>query len=176
MTIPEFESVASALGDLVQSGALVVAGYWTYRRFILTREDKSKIDASANFEVMGEHNGARLGVVTATISNSGKVRHKIMGMHFDLRVLQNYHALQTAQHRMGYVDFPEKLYSEQPLFPPEWKWSFVEPGATNHYRYSVILPPDVKFVLVKLKVFLPGEDQFFSSWRIFNVGQTPPLP
>ena len=157
------------MNQLVQSVSLVVAGFWTYRKFIKFREDQSKIDATADLTVIGEHQGARLAVVTASVSNNGKVRHTITGMHFDLRVINNWHPLQPAEHRMGYVDFPDKLYSAQPLFPPEWKWSFIEPGATNQYRYSVILPPDVKFALVKLKVILPGDDQFFSSWRIFSV-------
>ncbi len=170
MTPAGIASLAAALGDVVQSLALLVAGYWTYKKFILFREDESKIDADVTLEVVGEHQGQRLASVTATVRNSGKVRHRIHGMHFDLRVIREYHPLQQAEHRMGYVDFPEKLYSQQPLFPPEWEWSFIEPGATNSYRYSVILPPDVKFALVKLKVMLPGDDQFFSSWRIFHVG------
>lgn len=168
--LPAIVAIASALSDVAQAVALLAAGIWTYRRFVRTREDESMVDADVTLDVLGSHGGALLGVVTAAITNSGKVRHKIAHMHFDLRVINSWHPLEKDTHRMGYVNFPDKLYSEQQLFPPEWVWSFVEPGATNKYRYSVILPPDVKFALVKLKVVLPGEDQFFSSWRVFTLG------
>lgn len=165
----DLAALTGALKDVVESIAIIIAGIWTYRKFIRFREDQSKIDATADLTIIGEHEGTRLAVVTAEVTNSGKVRHNITRMHFDLRVIRQGQPLQVAENRMNHVDFPEKLYSAQPLFPSEWKWSFIEPGATNHYRYSVILPLNVKFALVNVKVVLPGDDQFFSSWRIFNV-------
>ena len=172
--------VVSILADLVQVTAVLVAGAWTWKRFIRTREDASCLDVTAGLEVIGEHMAltgpAYLAVVTATVRNTGKVRHTIAAMHFDLRVVQDDDLLARSEAVIDQVAFPRKLYDEQRFFPASWTWSFVEPGATNIYRYSVILPADARFALVNVKLPLAGDDEFFTSWKIIALERSPGEP
>ena len=167
--------VVSILADLVQVGAVLVAGLWTWKRFIRTREDHPYLDVTAGLEIIGEHMAlggpATLAVVTATVHNAGKVRHTISAMHFDLRVVEGNDLLVPSEVALGQAAFPRKLYDEQRFFPKSWVWSFVEPGATNVYRYSVVIPADARFALVSVKLPLAGDDEFFSSWKIVDLPQ-----
>jgi hypothetical protein len=90
-------------------------------------------------------------------------------IHFDLRVVLNGDLLTRSDVALGQVEFPHKVYDDQRFFPASWVWSFVEPGATNVYRYSALVPSDAKFVLVSVKLPLEGEDEFVTSWRVFNL-------
>ena len=167
--------VVSILADLVQVAAVCVAGAWTWKRFIRTREDHPHLDVTAGLEIIGEHvapsGPATLAVVTATVHNAGKVRHTISAMHFDLRVVEEDDVLVPSEAALGQAAFPRKLYDEQRFFPKSWVWSFVDPGATNVYRYSVILPANARFALVSVKLPLAGDDEFFASWKIVDLPQ-----
>ena len=168
-----FGALAPAIADSVQALAVMLAGGWAYRKFNRTREDFPSLDVTVGLEVMGDHMSitgpARLAVVTATIRNHGTVRHKLSTLHFGMRTLLKNDLLERSDVAMGQVAFHNRLHYNQRFFPESWIWSFVEPGGTNVYRYSVIIPADVKFVLISAKLPLEGEDEFFSSWRIFNI-------
>lgn len=168
----DLAAMAGAFKDITEGVAVIVAGWWTYRRFIRVREDHSRIDATAGLHFIGTHDGAHLAVVTATVKNTGAVRHFIRDMRFDLRVLRDGHPVKFSEKALGQVSFPDRLYAEQRFFPESWVWSFVEPGVENTYRYTVALPLDARFVLVKVWVVLPGDDEFASSWRVLAVPNT----
>ena len=151
----------------------MVAGSWTYKKFIRTREDFPSIDVTVGLDPVGEHLGlsgpVRLTVVTATVKNAGTVRHKMSNLHFDMRVILNGDLLTRSDVALGQADFPHKIYDKQRFFPTSWVWSFVEPGATNVYRYSALVPTDAKFALLSVRLPLEGEDEFVTSWRVFNL-------
>lgn len=172
--------VVSILADLVQVAAVFVAGAWTWKRFIRTRDDHPHLDVTAGLEIIGEHMAlggpAILAVVTATVHNAGKVRHTISAMHFNLRAVLLEDDLHTSEVVLGQVAFPCKLYDEQRFFPRSWVWSFVEPGATNVYRYSVVIPTNARFALVSVKLPLAGDDEFFASWKIVDLPQREAAP
>lgn len=165
--------VVSLLADLVQVTAVLVAGLWTWQRFIRTREDFPSLDVTAGLEIVGTHASpagpATLAVVTATVRNAGKVRHTLSTLHFDLRAVCEDDVLVPSETALGQAAFPRKLYDEQRFFPKSWVWSFVEPGATNVYRYSVVIPANARFALVSVKLPLAGDDEFFTSWKIVAV-------
>ena len=169
MTLTDFQVLADAISHSAEAIAIVVGGWWTYSKFIRNREGQSKIDVTADIEWLGTHEGKKLAVVTATVKNSGQVRHKIHDMHFDLRAVETGTALVPTEKAIGQINFPLELHERQPFFPAEWKWSFVEPESTNVYRYSVAIPVEVKFVLVTVKVLLPGDDEFSTSWKVVPV-------
>jgi hypothetical protein len=165
----ELLAAAGPLESLVSVVAVVAAGYWTVRKYVKTREGASRIDVTAKLDVLGVLNGDFLAVVTGTVKNSGKVRHYVRNMHFSLRGLTGSDALERLDKALGQVEFPLELYNKQRMFPEDWGYSFVEPGETNNYRYSVIIPGDVLFALVSVKVILPGDDEFSASWQVFKL-------
>ena len=169
MNLLDLVSAADGFEHVVEAAGIAMGGWWTWDKFVKTREAHSRIDATAGLEIIGQHDGHFLAVVIADVKNTGGVRHFIQDMRFDLRVLRHEHPIAFSEKAMGQVDFPDELYSAQRFFPEEWVYSFIEPGHANTYRYSVALPLDAKFVLLKVWVVLPGTDEFASSWRVIAV-------
>jgi hypothetical protein len=167
-------SLTEAAAHLAQVLALALGGVWTYRRFIRQREDHARLDLTADLQFIGVQGDQHLAVVELAVTNDGVVRHRIQDLRFSLRTTRAEASLVRGDEAiLGQVLFPAVHYRDQRMFPKSWVWSFVEPKATNRYRFAVLIPRTASFALVKAYVLLPGEDEFFSSLKILAIPATP---
>ena len=169
MTLAAFADLADGIEHVVEAVAILVTGGWAYRKFVAQREGESKLDVTAGLDFVGTHEDKTVAVVIASVANTGNVRHHVTDMTFDLRLLRESDPVERAPQALGQVNFPLRVYADQRFFPESWVWSFIEPGVTNVYRYSVALPADARFALVSVRVALPGDDEFATSWRVFAI-------
>ena len=168
--LPLSETVA----HLAETLALAVGGLWTYRRFIRQRDDHARLDLTADLEFVGTQAGQHLVVVHLVVVNAGTVRHRFSDLCFDLRTIEADTPLKAGDaHVLGQVSFPTVIHRNQRIFPSSWVWSFIEPGATNRYRYATSIPVGASFALLRAWLVLPGDDEFVAAWTVKAIPVVP---
>ena len=165
-SLEEWDHFSGTVASFATTVGVFGAGLWAFFQYVWHREGLSKLDVTADIEIIGLQGDFLLGVVSARVNNAGRSRHYVKDLFFDLRTLNVGDTLETLPKTNNLVSFPHKLYDRQRFFPASWEWSFVEPGCTNVYRHTVALPLETRYVIVKVKLPLPGQDEFFTSWKV----------
>jgi len=147
MNLEQFEQLAGSIESLATVVALLIGGFWTYRKFIRQREDFPHIDFSVDLRFVAVQGDTWVVEVIAWLENKGKVQHRISDFYFELAYLKNSDELIDAQEYGGQLLFPNNAIKASWL-PAEWSYTFIEPGIRTHYSYITTIPCDAGIALL----------------------------
>jgi hypothetical protein len=133
----------------------IAAGIWILKDFILKRELYPKPKVESGIKSLRISNGRSVALVWIKVRNSGIARLYIDKAEFFVR-----HLPRDLEHRtididgVPAIDFPIKAVDTTPLFPPNWKYSYVDGGGETEYRFTVSIPSSPGLYSIHTKIFL----------------------
>ena len=71
MTYEDFKNLTAAIQSIGTVGALVVGGYWTYRKFIHQRDDFAFIEFTVDIQLIGKQGKSWIVELIAHLENKG---------------------------------------------------------------------------------------------------------
>ncbi len=162
--------VLEAIQSVVTTLAIVIGGGWTFWKFVLQRESKAKIEFDVDIRVVGKEKDKILVEAIAIIANRGLIRHKITDFTFKLFYLTENDELNEGDEKINYQVVFNKLESKKRSWIPQnWKYTFIDPGVVQHYRYVTVLPGDTKYALLNGSFKYPKEKTFHKAQKAFNI-------
>lgn len=135
--------------------ALIVGAFWTYRRFVRTREACPKIEFTVDATFVHKQGGLWVLEALAFIENKGLVRHSIKEFTFDLRYTLSSDTLEAKAPFLVFI--PHKACAGSWL-PPDWGETFIEPGLRTRYSCVVSVPEQASMVLIHGKFYYANRD------------------
>ncbi len=172
MTLIDFitEKNVEILKNILTSIAILFGGGWTFWRFILQREGNSKIQFNVDLKVIGVHKDKYIVEVVAVVENKGNVRHYVNDFRFDLLYLSDKQDVVEGDERINKQLLFEKIISKRYWIPPDWYYSFIDPGVIQNYTYTTFLPIESKFALVFAQFKYPDrKSDFHTSQKTFAI-------
>lgn len=145
MTLDELSNLASSGESIATIVALVMGGYWTYRKFIKQRHNFAPVDFTVDFCFLGKQDGFWIVELIANMQNKGGVTQRFTRMSFDLTALFSGDSVVEGEQYNGEVLFPHALISKS--WPPKGEW-FIEPGAGERYSYVARVPETASFLML----------------------------
>jgi hypothetical protein len=160
----DFFSIVQSIATVT---ALIVGGWWTYKKFIMQRENRPLIVFSADIEFHALKDDYWIVELIAYIENKGKVQHRVNQFDFILEALSLQSKVKLNENHREQVDFPLVLVKNS--FLPGNKnnedgnsiksddrfsagkpidYFFIEPGLKNKYSYIARIPLSVEIVLM----------------------------
>ena len=139
---------------------------WVLRNWHRQREDFPKIDLSCCVRAITRTPTHTLVDVTADVKNSGRVRHNIKNMTYDLRGARKDALTEGGDLYLSQVIFPVVIRKDQRFFPTEWQYSFVDATNTTTYRNVILVPNDVDIfhLTVRMQYEEKVSDFHSASW------------
>lgn len=130
---------------------LLVGGWWTYRRFVLQREDCPKLEFDIDLKFVGIQNERHLIEVAMVVSNKGLVRHRLSDFRFNVRYLLPNDALSSGGPPINHqIKFNHSINNDEKL-DVRWvvPWQpFIDPSVTQPFVQITSIPTNATFVLV----------------------------
>ena len=186
ITMDEAKTIVDILSAIAQTAAIIIAGFWTYERFIKTREDYPYPDIQHRAHSCNLGNGYCYLSVFISVTNKGKTKLDLTsGKIFIRQVLPPSEKISELIKRTDLSD-PSNLrkginiHSEEKLFVDksqragwrtlgerEWQDGFrggmhqLEPGQTREIQFDFLFKEGTK--LVEIITFL--EFKKIGSWE-----------
>jgi hypothetical protein len=165
MSCEEFNHLAGGISSIATTLALIVGGIWTYRRFVRTREAYPKIEFTVDLAFVRKQGGFWVVEAIANMENKGLVRHSIRKFTFDLRYMLPSDAVEVSAPFLAVV--PHKA-SEGSWLPPDWNFTFIEPGLRTRYSCVARIPEQATMALIHGK-FYYSDKLFHTADKLFAV-------
>jgi hypothetical protein len=145
MNLQQFKDLAGGIQSLVTALALIIGGFWTYRRFVNQREEYPFIEFTADILPIGKQGDWWIVELIAQIENKGKVQHQIKDFDFDLVALSVGDAITTNDEWGGQVDFTNRI-ARGSWIPKRMEFFFIDPGVKAKYSYLTRVPSSTSFL------------------------------
>ncbi|MHC1777561.1 MAG: hypothetical protein AB9834_19340 [Lentimicrobium sp.] len=136
-----------SIESVVTIAAIIVGGYWTYRRFIRQREDFALIDFSVDIEFHAKIKDWWIVEIIAYIENKGKVQHKIELFDFKLESINSTDNIDDDEEHRNQVLFPN-IIAENSFKSKDAGYFFIEPGLKNKYSHVAKVPANAEVLLL----------------------------
>lgn len=139
----------------------IIPGLWILWNYLFKRSFAPKVKMTLTGEVIAkDFSGQRLLRTCLGVSNIGEVRLKASQIRLTIRGIKRNSLLKIGGEEILYqVDFDQKIYQEE-LIPFEWEYTFVDPGITQDYQYSILIPKDIEYLLIEGKIYFKSSKDF----------------
>jgi hypothetical protein len=146
--LEEMARISSIFQAIVTGLAIIVGGWWTYRKFLQQLEGYAHIETSAEIEVIGRHGSDWIVEVRAVLLNKGKVENKISRLEFDLVALHEDDPLTTNPELWnGQVCFPHEV-ARGTFLRSDLSFFSLGPGITAKYSHVTKVSANAKFLML----------------------------
>jgi len=137
----------------------ILSGAWILWNYFFKRSFAPKIKMDISGRVIGKDSSdQRLLWTNLVISNLGEIRLKAPKILLTVRGIKNNKKFTKGDETIiGQVNFDKKIYQEN-LIPRAWKYTFVDPGIAQEYQYSILIPKNIKYILLEAKIFFNKKD------------------
>jgi hypothetical protein len=153
MHYEEFKNLTAGIQSIATVIALGVGAYWTYGRFIRSREGATKIDLDIDLSFVHKQGSNWIVEGVALVKNPGNVRLEISDFTYQL----NY-ALAADDFGRKTIENDEPkegTFREESLhlgvkssWVEGWDYTYLEPGERSRFTFIASLPPDSTVVLL----------------------------
>jgi hypothetical protein len=171
MSIDEFKTSCESVQSILTSIAIAAGGFWTYWKFVWSRENRPKIEFNISLNEIGALNEKIIVEIIATIENKGIARHWISEFTVDVFYLTSEDEVKLGSEKInGQVEFrklnPEKIY----LVPKKWDGSFIDSGIKQDYTYLYYVPEKAKYVTISSQFkYAELKSDFHTAQRTFRL-------
>jgi hypothetical protein len=156
--------------NFIEILAILIGGGWAFWRFILQREAHSKIQFNLDLRVLGIQKDKYIVEIIAIVENKGLVRHYINDFRFDLLYLSKEHKVIEGDRKINRQVQFIKLINKRYWIPPDWYYSFIDPGITQNYTYVTHLPIESRYALIYALFKYPDKKSgFHTAQKVFKI-------
>ena len=155
---------------LIPTVTSLVAGAWILKDFLLKREfyPKVKIESSLRTLSGPDSLGNVAALLIITVSNSGLKRLYFNHGEFTIRCLPSDEDFSSTNiNGVTNLKFGKEIISDAPLFPPHWKYSWVDGGDYAEYYFPILIPPASGILSLKTKIILREKRSDFVEKSFF---------
>ena len=147
MIYEQVVQLIGALESLATVLALLIGGFWTYRRFIRQRKGYPLIEFCVDINFVGCKDEYWVVELTATLENKGRARQEIREIDFELDAILSDDPIQISNKFKGQVFFPHKI-AKGTWLSSGWDYTFVEPGIKTRYTHVTRVPTNATFLIL----------------------------
>ena len=139
---------------------------WVIRNWKLRREDMPKIEMDCRLEKVLSGTTETVIKVTASIKNSGAVRHQFRSLRYDLRGMNASSITHGTLKILNQVNFNIPVRRNQRFFPKSWKYSFVDAGTTSTYTSVIAVPNSIDAFYLDVRMSYSDRESDFhqTTW------------
>ena len=149
MDLKQFKELSETIEAFSKCIALLIGGFWVYRKYIKTRENCPKIQFDVDLNYLGQQDNKILIEIIARMENKGLVRHWINDLTFNIFILETNDKVEFGREKINYQLAFKKHYPDADransrivVIPPNFGDSFVDPGVCQQYTYLSAIPKD----------------------------------
>jgi hypothetical protein len=171
MDVEFLKTVVGIAKDSIEALAVIVGGWWTYKRFVRNRLDHAHIGFDLGLRFIAKHGDNWLVEVEAELENKGAVRQQLYQFEFRLRYLKPTDVLKRGTPDLLKQVDVKHLAAKGEFFKKDWKYAFLEPGTKQRFTYVAKLPVTASTALVWSRFnYLPDTAvDFHTAQRLFVV-------
>jgi len=136
-------NLAQVSTGLVTLIGAVAAAIFFWRR----REYAPRVQFDLGMRIVGERENELFIELTAIIRNVGYVRHRIKSLTFSVRALRDNDPWEENKRRNRLIGFAHGIIKQRSWIPDNWQ-TFVEPGVTQIYPYTIRISSDYAYLLL----------------------------
>jgi len=131
----------------------LISGAWILWNYLFKRSFAPKVKMNISGNIIGKDPyGQKILWTNLIISNLGEVRLKAPAIELTVRGIENTSKFKKGDATiLNQVNFDKRIYQEN-LIPKSWHYTFVDPGITQEYQYSILIPRNIKYVLLEGKI------------------------
>lgn len=168
MTLDEMDKVASIVQAAATSFALVAGGIWAGLRSHRERERHPHIEFTADIVYVLAQGDSWVVELVSTVTNKGKVQHRIEQFEFDLSILTLGEPVTTSEAFGGQALFPTEV-ARGSWLPAGMKYFFIEPGVTAKYSYVARVPKTASALMLHSSFSYPDGKHRHTAERTLAV-------
>lgn len=142
----EINSVLELIQTFLTSLGILVAGGWALYVFIRQRENKPRIEMSADIIFYNKIDDWWIVELVVYIENKGKIQHKMYNLDFDLFSINEGDPVNLAEQFGNQAHFPN-LIAHGSFKRRDMLYFFIEPGVKGKYSYITRVPANAITVL-----------------------------
>lgn len=134
----------------------LIAGLWILKDFLLQRKLYPKIEIKSALKIncQKDSSGKLLGFISLKIKNSGDVRFYLDRGLFSIRYMTDGDTYTTIDiGGLKTARFPSIIAKDLPIFPENWKYSYVDSHSETNYNFALPIPDDAKILMLEFAVF-----------------------
>lgn len=137
----------------------LTSGIWILWNYFFKRSFAPKVKMDISGKIIGKDlSGQKLLWVNLLVSNLGEIRLKAPAIELTIRGIENNVIFKKGDDTIIHqIDFDKKIYQEN-LIPKNWKYTFVDSGITQEYQYSILVPKNIKYLLLSAKIIFNKND------------------
>lgn len=153
--------------DLLTPIITIIPGIWVLWNYFFKRTFAPKVRMKILGNIIGkDFSNQKLLGVNLEIENIGEVRLKAKTIELSVRGIEQNSRFEIGDRKILYqVNFDKKIY-EQNIIPSNWEYTFVDSGVTQEYQYTILIPKNIKYLLIQGKIFFNNEDFQLTSYII----------
>ena len=172
--LSKLKDFVEILQAVISSTAIVVAGWWAYRRYYVQAESHPHIATSCQIKFIGLQRGQWMIELIATLENKGKVEHRFKDFTFDLNGIRKCDSLVQSIQWGGQINFPIAL-AEGSLLPSDFQFFSLGPGVTGNYSFVTSVPDDIKFLILHCRFRYMDRLSYSHSMECTQIVPQPPV-
>lgn len=145
----------------------IIPGLWVLWNYFFKRTFAPKIRMKLFGRIIGKDDlSQKILSVNLEIHNLGEVRLKSRKIELSVRGIEKNSIFKIGDNKILYqVNFDKKIY-EQNIIPSNWSYTFIDANITQEYQYSIMIPGNIRYLLVESKIFFTNEDFQLTSYII----------
>ncbi|WP_426524157.1 hypothetical protein [Bradyrhizobium sp. McL0615] len=147
MLLADWKNLAAIFQSIVTPLALVIGGWWAYRRYIVEESNFPHIETSAEISLIGQQGDFWIVELVAVLNNKGKVQHKIEKFAFDLNALYENDPIDVSKKWAGQINFPHEI-AKGSFIPKSFQYFVVGPSVTARYSYIARVPASATYLIL----------------------------
>jgi hypothetical protein len=141
----------------------LASGLWVVWNYFFKRSFAPKIKINISGVILGSDSLGQMILRTElTMENSGDVRFRARELMLTVRGIKEPIFSKGDDKILNQVLFNDKIYQDN-LVPIEWGYTFIDPGVTQRYLHTILIPSEYKYLLLESKVT-------YSKSKDFQIG------
>lgn len=143
--------VSDVFSNVISGLAILVAGSWAFRKYVLRLEDDPRIEFFVDVNFVGLEGDEWVVEILAFIENKGDVPHTIKEIYFGLRALERGKKIELGDDKIHGQAYFSELLSETTWMSKaqqEGQFGVLYPGISMRYNYVYKIPPNLSFLLL----------------------------
>lgn len=138
----------------------IAPGLWVVWNYFFKRSFAPKIKINISGAILGsDSSGSMMLRSHLTMENIGDVRFKAKELMLTVRGIKDEIFSRGNDKILNQVLFKDKIYQDN-LIPVEWGYTFIDPGVTQIYSHTILIPSKYKYLLLEGKVIYNNSKDF----------------
>ncbi len=178
MTKEQIE-IAKLILELLQTIVILIAAYWTYRRFFKEAPHRPRIEMDISYDILERDDDKQSIAFRVSATNHGHVDFRFIDLRLRVWGIKQGEALKTKYidtltGQTPYTEFPEGKRESHSIIPKKAGYFFVRPAVTQHFSYTTTVPTSWSMVSARASFKYPTTGELHTAEKVFSLMKIKP--